>query len=754
VKARVIRLAIILAAVPILIQWPIPACPNDLPEAGTPPFIVAGGYSGYAVPLPDYAARIVAQDDDQRSTSNHVYSDISLAPLHIRLSNDYADSTLEVIVRNRSCPISLPTSVAFLAEPSVELAGYNSGPEGGETVSCVRYRLRAVFPSGTASDIYIPIQLYQFPRDAGSAVLQVEVLCDGELVGKEAMELSFLPRGKVYSCLIEAEGRGLLEGDSLTLTDENLANAWLKYPGFLQEHALVSVAPSDIGPDFRVLRHFGFVIASAETWRELDNRTRTILTDAVAMGSRLVVYGAVEQVIVGSKDRSPQRGLQLSSFGFGDVAVSSDDLAFLREHMAELLRTDLHYAYNLAIGRQIESVGEASERDLIVRSILGNLNTVGYSWIRQLSALPHAEGAINPIWAYSYVTRAGLLHPLDVARLHWDSREWEKANTELVERAGADFPPLHSYLSANTRRTTCPYGLETALYTLLLLVLSAFWFIYRRSYLWLVSAFLILSLLATVLFSLGVGIGVPRQPSALVVSASLVSPEASMAEVRSVAYITSAHASRLDLGIPSDGFALGRIAPLKASDVSVVIREGTDAVIEGLSVAPLLPLEVSYSEARAVAVPVSFTWEVLSESDRKLSLVTSKTLSFTFLVDGPRAIHLGEIQPGQPRSIVLPSGNSPVDVRQVRYDAFIASLAHRVYLHQSREGARGAGRGELPELAYTFLSEVLLYEAMRTLVVDGRGTTLLGLHLDEYELAINDEVHRAPRAELLVYRLE
>ena len=114
-KARVIRLASLLAAVPILFLWPIPACPNDLPEAGTPQFIVVGGYSGYAVPLPDYAARIVAQDDEQRSTANLVYSDISLAPLHIRLSGDYADSTVEIAVHNRSCPVSLPASVAFLA---------------------------------------------------------------------------------------------------------------------------------------------------------------------------------------------------------------------------------------------------------------------------------------------------------------------------------------------------------------------------------------------------------------------------------------------------------------------------------------------------------------------------------------------------------------------------------------------------------------------------------------------------------------
>jgi len=753
VKALVIRLAIILAAIPILFQWPIPVCPNDLPEAGTPSFTVVGGYSGYAVPLPDYAARIVAQDDEQHSTANHVYSDISLAPLHIRLSDDYADSTLEVTVHNRSCPISLPTSVAFLAEPSAELAGYITGPESGETVSCVRYRLRAVFPSGTTSDIYMPIQLYQFPRDASSTVLQVEVLCDGQSIGKEAVELSFLPRGKVYSCLVEAEGRGLLEGDSLAIADESLANAWQKYPGFLQEHALMSVAPEDVGPDFRVLRHFAFIIASAETWSELDNRTRTLLTDAAAMGSRLAVYGAAEQVTVGSKDRSPQRGLQLSSFGFGGVAASSDDLASLREHMAELLRADLRYAYNLTLGR-LENAGEASERDLVVRSVLGNLNAVGYSWIRHLSALTQAEGAVNPVWAYSYITRAGLLHPLDVARLHWDSREWEKANTELVERAGADYPPLHSSLSANLRRTTSPYGFETALYTLLLLVLSAFWFIYRRSYLWLVLAFLILSLLATVLFSLGVGIGVPGRPSALVVSASLVSPEASVAEVRSVAYITSAHASRYDLGIPSGGFALGRIAPLNDPDVDVSISEGGNAEIENLRVVPVLPLEVSYSEARAVAAPVSYTWDVLSESERKLSLVTSKPLSFTFLVDGPRAIYLGEIQPGQHRSIVLPSGNSHVNARQVRYDAIIASMAHQAYSPEFREDARGTGKGELLDLACAFLSEVLLHEAMRTLVVEGRGTTILGIQLDEYPLSISDDVHRAPRAELLIYRLE
>ncbi|MEA3421770.1 MAG: hypothetical protein U9Q97_08870, partial [Acidobacteriota bacterium] len=499
-KARVIRLATLLATVPILFLWPIPACPDALPEAGTPPFTVAGGYSGYVVPLPDYAARIVAQDDEQRSTASLVYSDISLAPLHIRLSDDYADSAVEVIVHNRSCPVSLPTSLAFLAEPSDELAGYNSGPDSGETAPHVSCRLQAAFPSGTASDIYMPLQLYQFSRDAGSAVIQVEVLCNGQSVGKEAVELTFLPRGKVYSCLIEADGRGLLESDSLAIADENLANAWLKYPGLLQEHALVSVTPDDIGPDFRVLRHFSFIIISARTWAELDDRLRTLLTDAAAMGSRLVLYGATERVAVGSVNRSPLHGLQLRSFGFGNVAVSADDLAVLKEHMAALLRTDLYYAYSLMLGRSVENIGDALNRDLIVRRTLGNLSTGGYSWIRQLAAFPQAEGAINPIWAYYYITRAGLLHPLDVARLHWDSREWEGAGTELIERAGSDFPPLHSYLSDNLSRTAGPYNLETLLYTLLLLVLSAFWFIYKRSYLWLVLAFLILSLLATVLF--------------------------------------------------------------------------------------------------------------------------------------------------------------------------------------------------------------------------------------------------------------
>jgi hypothetical protein len=572
-------------------------------------------------------------------------------------------------------------------------------------------------------------------------------------VGKESVEFSFLPRGKVYSCLVEAEGRGLLEGDSLAPVDENLANAWLKYPGFLQEHALVSVAPEDIGPDFRVLRHFGFIIISARTWTGLDDRVRTLLTDAAALGSRLVVYGATEQVTVGGTDRSPQRGLQSNSFGFGDVAVSSDGLAAVRGPIAELLRRDLQFAHSLAFGR-LENAGEASERDLVVRSVLGNLDAIGYSWIGQLSALTQAEGAVNPIWAYNYITRAGLLHPLDAARLHWDSREWENVSTELVKRAGADYPPLHSNLSTAIGRNSRQYGFETALYTLLLLVLSAFWFIYRRSYLWLVLAFMILSLLATALFSFGVGIAVPDRPRALVLSASLVSPEASVAEVRSVAYMTSAHASRFDMVVPSRGFALGRIAPLDTSEINVSVREDGSAEIENLRIAPMLPLEASFSELQAGDAPVSFTWEALSESERKLSMTTRKALSFTFLVDGSRAIYLGEIQPGQPRSIILPSESPDAGARQVRYDAIIAGLAHQAYSPESLGDAHGEGKKELLELARAFLSEVLLQEAVRTMVVEGRGTTILGIHLDACQLSLSNDVLRSPRAEVLIYRLE
>jgi hypothetical protein len=285
-------------------------------------------------------------------------------------------------------------------------------------------------------------------------------------------------------------------------------------------------------------------------------------------------------------------------------------------------------------------------------------------------------------------------------------------------------------------------------------MLSAFLFIYQRSYLWLALAILILSLLATVLFSLGVRIGVPGQPSSLVVSALLVSPEASVADVRSIAYITSAHALRLDLGIPSAGFAPDRIVPLDTSDVSIAVREGTSAAIDGLKVAPLLPLEVSYSEARAVTAPVSFAWEMSAEGSRKLSLVANEPLSFAFLVDGPRAMYLGEIQPGQPRSIILPSEGSPASAVQVRYDATIARMARQTHVGRRRNKAHGAGERESPELANALLQEVLLYEAMRTLVVAGRGTTLLGIRLDECELVFNDEMHRGPRAELLIYRLE
>jgi len=754
VKTRGIRLAVILAAVPVLLLWPAPARPGALPEAGTPRFTVAGGYSGYVVPLPDYAARIMAQDDEQHSTASLVYNDISLAPLHIRLGDGYAASAVEVIVHNRSCPVSLPASMAFLGEPSAELLGYISSAGGGEAAPRVSCRLQAAVASGTDSDIYIPVQLYQMPRDAGSAVLQVEVLCNGESVGEEAVELTFLPRGKVYSCLIETEGRGLLEGDELVIADENPGDAWLKYPGFRQEHALVSVAPEDIGPDFRVLRHFAFVIVSAETWSGLDVRARTLLTDAAAMGSRLAVYGAAEPVKVGSAARPPQMGLQFSSFGFGDVAVSADSLASLREHMAELLRVDLRYAYNMALGRQIESVGEASARDLIVRIVLGNLSTVGYPWIGKLAALPQAEGAVNPVWAYSYITRAGLLHPLDIARLHLASRELEQAGTELVERTGTEYPPLHSYLSANLSRSSSLFGLETVLYTLLLLALTAVWFVCRRSYLWLVLAFLILSLGATALFSLRVGVGVPAKSRALVLSVSLASPEAGVAEVRSVAYITSAYASRLGLGISSRGFALGRIAPLDASDISVVVREGSDAAIEGLRVAPMLPLEVGYSEVRAVDAPVSFAWEMLPEGGRKLSLDANEPLSFTFLVDGSRAMYLGRARPGQPRSIILPSVDSPAYINQVRYDAIIARLARQAYSAERRDEARGGGKDELAGLAYAFLSQMLLNEAVRTLVVDGRGTTLLGLRAGERRLSFHDKALLAPVVELFVYRLE
>ena len=748
-RAHIIRLAIILAAIHVLSLWPMPACPEDPQEANTPSFIVTGGYSGYAVPLPDYSARVVAQGDEQYSTTNLVYNDMSLAPLHIRLCDDYADSAVEVIVHSRSCPVSPPASVAFLAQSTTELPGYVSDSDSRETLPYVNCRLEMAFPQGTGSDIYLPVQIYQVPRDASSAVLQVEVLRNGQSAGKEAVELSFLPRGKVYSCLIEAEGRGLLEGDSLDLADESLEDAWLKYPGFRQEHALVSVAPEDIGPDFRVLRHFGFVILSAGTWAGLDGRARTLLTDAAALGARLVVYGAATRVTVGGEDHQPQRGLQLTSFGFGSVAVSPDDLILLREHMAELLHTDLRFAYSLALGR-LESAGEASGRDLVVRSVLGNLNAAGYSWIGRLSTLAQTEGAINPAWAYSYITRAGLLHPLDAARLHWDSRELEQANSELVERSKVDYPPLHSKLSTATGRTSRPYGFETALYTVLLLVLSTFWFVGKRSYLWLVLAFLILSLLATVLFSFSVGIGVPDRPSALVLSASLVSPKASVVEARNVAYISSAHASRHNIGIPSGGFALGRIAPLDASEVDVFVSANGNAEIGNLRIAPMLPLEVSFSEVRAGAAPVSFAWEALSESERGLSLVTSKALSFTFLVDGPRAIYLGEIQPGQPRSIILPQENMRASSGQIRYDAIIAGLAHQMYSPEFQEIARGE---ELLDLARLYLSEVLLHEAIRTLIVEGRGTTIVGIHLDEYPLSLSNNVYKVPRAELLIYRL-
>lgn|GEM_PF-2959333 len=751
-RTGVIRLAGVLAAVPILFLWPVSAFPDALPEAGAPSFIASGGYSGYAVPLPDYAARIVAQGDEQYSTANLVYSDISLAPLHIRLSGDYADSAVEVVVHNRFCPVSPLTSMAFLVQPSAELAGYVSGPEGSKALPHVSCRLQTALPRNTSSEFYLPVQLHQVPRDAASAALQVEVLCDGQSVGKETVEFTFLPRGKVYSCLVEAEGRGLLEGDSLAPADENLANAWLKYPGFLQEHALVSVAPEDIGPDFRVLRHFEFILVSANTWAGLDDRVLTLLTDAAALGSRLVVYGAAQRVAAGNEDRRPQRGLQLDPFGFGDVAVSSGDLAAVRESMAELLRADLQYAYSLAFGR-LESAGEASERDVLVRSVLGNLNAVGYSWIGQLSALARAEGAINPIWAYRYITRAGLIHPLDSSRLHMDSREWEQAYAELVDRTGADYRPMHSYFSAIIGRSSRPYVLETALYTLLLLVLCALWFIYRRSYLWLVAAFLILSATATVLFSFSLGIGAPRQPIALLISASLVSPEASVAEVRNVAYVASPHASRRDIGIPSGGFALGRIAPLDTSEVNVSVREDGSAEIRNLRIAPMLPVEVNFSETQAATAPVSITREALPEGERKLSLLTEKALLFTFIVDGSRAVYLGAIQPGQPRSVILSSESAQADARQVRYDAIIANLAHQVYLRELREDASSSRNEELVEAAQALLSEVLLREVVRTLVVEGRGTTVLGIHLDEYPLSVSSDVPRTPRVELLIYRL-
>jgi hypothetical protein len=572
-----------------------------------------------------------------------------------------------------------------------------------------------------------------------------------ETAGERTIELEFLPRGKVYSCLVEPAGRGLLAGDSLYLAEGEAADPRLHSPGFMQEHALLSVAPDDLGPDFRVLRHFTFILISAETWSGLNQRERSLLSKAAAMGSRLVVYDAGEELKLGMARRAPQPGLLLSSYGFGEVALSAEDLTGLRKYMVMRLRRRLGYAYTLALGGFAEEVGASAQRDLIVRGTLGALNR-GHSWLGNLAALPESAGPVNPIWAYDYITRAGLLHPLDVAQLRWYSPAGEAAGGELVARGELESPPLQRYLSNQVSHGSHPYGIALTLYTFLALGLALFFAAYRRSHLLLLLALLALSALATALLVLAGGRA--GQPRALVLASSLTYPAAEAGEVRHALYLTSARARELDVGLSAAGFALGHVAPLDFSPVGVTVSGESDVVLQDLQLAPLIPLEIGYSELKAGDPPVSHTWRALREGGRELGLTADEPLSFVFLVAGARALYLGRMEAGQLRSVVLPPTGAEAANAQVRNDTVVAARAYQSFSADRRKNARAAGSAELLNLAYRFLAEAQLHEALRTLVADGRGVTLLGIRGGECRLSLGGEAVSVPRAELVLYRLE
>lgn len=737
---------LILTAASAFAQETPPAAPENIRVN------VTGGFAGWAVPVPDFAAHIIVRGETAGASSRLAYNDISLTPLHVSIRGNVNAATCTITVRNRATTLRMPTSAAFMLEPGATPPAEDTAEPAASLLERHEFKL----PAGGA-DYWLPMLLYPSPPDLALSAVEVEVVVGSAAPVKETASFNYLPRGKVFGLLLEAEGRGMLPPVKLPSLELRFANQQLS-SGYNQQFQLLSVSPNDIGPDFRVLRHFAYIFVSANYWQSMPPRAREIVSDAAGMGGKLVIFGAKQPVAVGKQSFQPQATASLQPFGFGEALVSTLADSEIMPQVLKDISQRLAWAHNLAIGEtNWEAIGAAAARDVELRSQLNE--PIYNAWMISLSDILPEKRSLNPYWALEYQTRAGLMHPMDKPEYHWQGISVQDASRELVDMstyARREWVSVHGSIDNGLRRPSAHNLTRAAVwFTLLVLAAAAICFIRGYSNFALAAALLALSAVAIGVFALRIEALLPGAVKTVVISTTMGSAQSDISETRSVAYVYSPYATALSLKMPYEGNVLSRISPMESDSASISAVDGEQFTLERLKAEPLLPTEASFSAVSRGDSPVECVLAPARGGEQKLTVKCgSEPVKLLCLVNGTRMLYLGSAEPNESRTVILPAGGIPPTLNDADHAMDVARSAINDLLAEHFQAGRVLGDKALRLTALESLAGTMRHDVLRGLITEGRGITVMGIRQRTVNLGTAGGELMAPSGDLFVYRLK
>ncbi len=749
-NARASRLIVILslsilAATSAFAQDNAPAAPVNLRVTAS------GGFAGWAIPLPDFAARIIVRGETTDASSRLVYSDISLTPLRISIRGNTSEAECVVTIRNRATTLRMPASAAFILEPGATLLVDESV---GVTASLQeKHEIRV--PAG-GGEYWLPLLLYPGPPDSIQSAVEVEAVVGASNPVRTTASFNYLPRGRIYGLLIEPQARGMLPPDELP-SSQLRSSETRSASGYNQQFQLLSCGPKDIGPDFRVLRHFSHIFVSADYWKLLPERVRQIIVDAAGMGGRLIIFSAKQPVQVGALSFQPRASSGMQPFGFGEALVTSLAMEDVKPQTMQGLAKRVEWAHSLAMGyTNEEEVGLEAARDIKLRNEMNE--ALSYAWMISLSDILPGKRSVNPFWAYEYLTRAGMMHPMDKPEYHWQGVGLKDASRELVDVttfARRDWAPVHGGIDNSLRRASASSLTRAAIwFTLLVIAVAAVCFLRRCGNVALASSMLILSGIAVGAFALRIDTLLPGAVKAVVISTTIGNAQSDITETRSVIYTYSPYATGRSLQMQSEGAVLSRISPLESGNVSVASLENGQFALEQLHIEPLLPTEVSISEVRRGDNPVECELAPAPGGEQGLKVICgSEPVELLCIVNGTRLLFLGSASPSETRTVVLPAGEIAPTANDPKLAMDVARSALSDYQMRNYRRRYSRNPDALKLVAANSLAETMREEVLRGLIAEGRGITLVGIRQKTVSLELGGEVSGVPRSDLFIYRL-
>jgi hypothetical protein len=727
----------------ITLSCALAAAPAKVGAEVAPELEASVGFAGYANPLAEYPALFFLAGEHDTDVASTIYHDISPTPVHVRVGGPVAAGR-EIVVRTEASTVGLPTANALF----VERGAYNpltSGP-GAPPPLALRYQV----PEGAEEfEVYLPVCLYPPSPGVEHAVLQVELWEGGSLRATQSVEAQFLPARSIYSLLLEPTGGGLLEGDQISLAESPEFQGNTAPEAFVLDSRVLMASAADVGPDYRVLRHFQYVLVAGSNWAQLDGRLKELLANAAAMGTRLIVFNDEATLELRGQAFAPGKDVALARFGFGEVCVTTAGLAevkrFIRAGVLERLARTYAFSRNeLAPAAEVGWPLYRSRQMSTVEQFVPK-----YDWIGETG-----EGTVrlaNPVWVYDYLTRPELGEPMSLLGFHWMSPARSDARKELAEWNPQQSWKYGWFLSYNlSSAVTGSIGRSLGWFTVVItsLALVSLW--PRRRLAWFTAVFALVVVAATVRVLAGLGGALPSHTKMAVVSNLRSSALSDQSERRSVAYIYSSLSRTVELELDNETAMLTGLAPCEAADGRTLVNEGAGWAAS-TRVDALFPQEASFSVLEPAAEPLKAELTPAGDGFELRLKGDGSGLKLAFIADGPMCAYLGDLGEGDSITVDLPD----IPPQTVGFTDYYVRLANEAIQSYTSEHIRDAyaGREEAVETASMIMLAQSMRQVLRNLVAGGEGITIVGLREGELELTLSGQRRTVPHYEIVVHRL-